>query len=120
MRRRSRRSTWCPAEYCANAARVGEYFIGRLRELQGKFACIGDVRGKGLMLGMELVEDRTTKVPASKLTEKLIRQALPERLLLLSCGQSTIRFMPPLMVTKAHVDEAITILDASLGETLSA
>ncbi len=67
------------SEYCANAARVGEYFIGKLRELQGKYDCIGDVRGKGLMLGMELVEDRTTKVPASKLTEKLIRAVLPER-----------------------------------------
>ena len=84
------------SEYCANAARMGEYFIGKLRELQGKYACIGDVRGKGLMLGMELVEDRTTKVPASKLTEKLIRQCYQNGMLLLSCGQSTIRFMPPL------------------------
>src|SRR5688572_21767856 len=108
------------AEYCANAARVGEYFIGRLRELQGKFACIGDVRGKGLMLGVELVEDRTTKVPASRLTEKLIRQCYQNGMLLLSCGQSTIRFMPPLMVTKENVDEAIAILDASLGETPNA
>jgi 4-aminobutyrate aminotransferase len=78
------------------------------------------VRGKGLMLGMELVEDRTTKVPASKLTEKLIRQCYQNGLLLLSCGQSTIRFMPPLMITKEHVDEAITIVDASLGETQNA
>src|SRR6185295_19036772 len=77
------------SELCANAARMGEYFIGRLRELQGKYACIGDVRGKGLMLGMELVEDRTSKVPAAKLSEKFIRQAYLNGLLLLSCGQST-------------------------------
>jgi 4-aminobutyrate aminotransferase len=108
------------SEYCANAARMGEYFIGRLRELQGKYACIGDVRGKGLMLGMELVEDRTTKVPAAKLAEKLVRQAYLNGMLLLSCGQSTIRFMPPLMVAKEHIDEAIAILDATLGETQSA
>ena len=108
------------SQYCANAARVGEYFIGKLRELQNKYACIGEVRGKGLMLGMELVEDRTTKVPAAKLTEKLIRQCYQNGMLLLSCGQSTIRFMPPLMIDKAHVDEAITILDASLGETQNA
>jgi 4-aminobutyrate aminotransferase len=69
---------------------------------------------------MELVEDRTTKVPATKLTEKLIRQCYLNGMLLLSCGQSTIRFMPPLMVAKEHVDEAVAILDASLGETLSA
>jgi 4-aminobutyrate aminotransferase len=59
-------------------------------------------------------------VPATKLTEKFIRQAYLNGLLLLSCGQSTIRFMPPLMVTKEHVDEAVAILDARLGETLSA
>jgi 4-aminobutyrate aminotransferase len=108
------------SEYCANAARVGEYFIGKLRELQGKYACIGEVRGKGLMLGMELVEDRTTKVPASKLTEKVIRQAYQNGLLLLSCGVSTIRFMPPLMISKGDVDEAIAILDATLTETQNA
>ena len=108
------------SEYCANAARMGEYFIGRLRELQKKYACIGDVRGKGLMLGVELVEDRTTKVPATKLTEQFIRQAYLNGLLLLSCGQSTIRFMPPLMVSKEHVDEAVTILDATFAETQNA
>jgi 4-aminobutyrate aminotransferase len=108
------------SEYCANAARVGEYFIGRLRELQGKHACIGDVRGKGLMLGMELVEDRTTKAPATKLTEKVITRAYQNGMLLLSCGVSTIRFMPPLLVTKEHVDEAITILDATLVESQNA
>jgi 4-aminobutyrate aminotransferase len=103
-------------EYAANAARVGEYFIGRLRELQTKFTCIGDVRGKGLMLGIELVEDRATKVPASRLCERVINQAFRNGMLLLSCGQSTVRFMPPLMITQADIDEAITILTASLEE----
>jgi 4-aminobutyrate aminotransferase len=107
-------------EYCANAARVGDYFLHKLRELQLKHSCIGDVRGKGLMLGMELVEDRNTQVPATQLTEKLIRQCYQNGLLLLSCGQSTIRFMPPLMIAKEHVDEAIAIVDASLGETRNA
>lgn len=105
--------------YAANAARVGEHFIGRLRELQKKFDCIGDVRGKGLMLGMELVEDRKTKVPAVRLCERLITQAYHNGMLLLSCGQSTVRFMPPLLITTADVDEAISILTASLEEVLS-
>lgn len=105
------------SQYCANAARVGEYFSSKLRALQGKFACIGEVRGKGLMLGMELVEDRHTKAPASRLTEKLIRQCYQNGLLLMSCGQSTIRFMPPLLIANEDVDEAIAILEASLGET---
>lgn len=106
-------------EYAANAARVGEHFIKKLRELQGKFACIGDVRGKGLMLGMELVEDRQTKVPAAALCERAITRAYHNGLLLLSCGQSTIRFMPPLMITTADVDEAIAIVGASLEEALA-
>lgn len=106
-------------EYAANAARVGEHFIKKLRELQGKFACIGDVRGKGLMLGMELVEDRQAKVPAAALCERAITRAYHNGLLLLSCGQSTIRFMPPLMITTADVDEAIAIVGASLEEALA-
>ncbi len=103
-------------EYAANAAEVGAYFINQLRDLQGRFACIGHVRGKGLMLGIELVEDRATKVPAARLCDAVITRAFHNGLLLLSCGQSTIRFMSPLMITKAHVDEALVILAASIEE----
>lgn len=106
-------------ELMANAAEVGTYFMNQLRDLQGRFSCIGHVRGKGLMLGMELVEDRNTKVPASKLTDAIITRAYHNGLLLLSCGQSTVRFMAPLMITKANVDEAMTILAASMEEALS-
>lgn len=105
-------------EYAANAAKVGEYFLGRLRELQQRYACIGDVRGKGLMLGAELVEDRATKAPAAKLCDKLITRAFHNGLLLLSCGQSTVRFMPPLLIGESDVDEALKILAASLDEVL--
>jgi len=106
--------------YAANAAQVGEYFQGRLREMQSRFPVIGDVRGKGLMLGMELVEDRATKAPAARLCERVINQAFHNGLLLLSCGQSTVRFMPPLMIRREDVDEALTILTASLEEALAA
>jgi 4-aminobutyrate aminotransferase len=106
-------------EYAANAAQVGEYFIGRLREMQARLPVIGDVRGKGLMLGVELVEDRVTKAPAARLCERVIHQAFRNGLLLLSCGQSTVRFMPPLMIRPGDVDEAITILTASLEEALA-
>ena len=106
-------------EYAANAARVGEYFINKLRELKLRYDCIGDVRGKGLMLGMELVENRSTKTPAADLCERLVTRAYYNGLLLLMCGQSTIRFMPPLMITNADVDEALTILTASLDEVLA-
>ena len=106
-------------EYAANSARVGEYFIGKLRELKLRYDCIGDVRGKGLMLGMELVENRSTKTPAADLCDRLVTRAYYNGLLLLMCGQSTIRFMPPLMITNADVDEALTILTASLDEVLA-
>jgi 4-aminobutyrate aminotransferase len=107
-------------QYMANAAEVGSYFTNKLRDLQSRFACIGHIRGKGLMLGVELVEDRTGKVPAAKLTDAVIHRAFHNGLLLLACGQSTIRFMPPLMITKDHVDEALTIVSASLEEALNA
>jgi len=107
-------------EYAANAAAVGEYFLARLRELQQRFECIGDVRGKGLMIGMELVTDRTTRTPARALSEAVLTRAYHQGLLLLSCGQSTVRFIPPLMINRAHVDEAMGMLEAALGEALAA
>ena len=103
-------------EYAANAAQVGEYFLGRLRELQQRFECIGDVRGKGLMIGMELVTSRATRVPARALCEAVLTRAYHNGLLLLSCGQSTVRFIPPLMINRAHVDEAMTLLERALTE----
>jgi 4-aminobutyrate aminotransferase len=106
------------SEYCANAAAVGEYFMTQLRALESRYDCIGDVRGKGLMIGFELVENRATKTPATKLCDSIITRAFHNGLLLLSCGQSTIRFMPPLMISRADVDEAIGLLVASMEEAL--
>ncbi|HXY98295.1 MAG TPA: acetyl ornithine aminotransferase family protein [Steroidobacteraceae bacterium] len=106
-------------EYAANAASVGEYFIARLRELQQRFACIGDVRGKGLMIGMELVTDRSSRAPAKKLCDAVLTRAFHHGLLLLSCGQSTVRFIPPLMIERSHVDEALTLLEPALKEALA-
>ena len=106
-------------EYMHNAAQVGEYFMGRLRELQQRFDCIGDVRGKGLFIGMELVTDRNSRAPARELADRVITRAFHNRLLLLTCGLSTIRFIPPLMVTRAHVDEAIGMLTQALEEALA-
>jgi 4-aminobutyrate aminotransferase len=106
-------------EYTANAATVGEYFMGRLRELQNRFGCIGDVRGKGLMIGMELVEDRVSRKPARVLADRVLTRAFHNGLLLLSCGVSTVRFIPPLMINRAHVDEAMVLLEAALTEALA-
>jgi 4-aminobutyrate aminotransferase len=105
-------------EYAANAAEVGAHFMERLRELQSRHEAIGEVRGKGLMIGIELVTDRSTKEPARELCDAVLHRAFHNGLILLSCGVSTVRFMPPLMITKDDVDEALTILEASLDEAL--
>ena len=103
-------------DYRANAARVGEYFMRRLEVLAGRHAVIGEVRGRGLMIGMELVTDRATRTPATALCDALVTRAYHNGLILLSCGRSTLRFMPPLMVGEAQVDEALGLLETSLLE----
>jgi 4-aminobutyrate aminotransferase len=99
-----------------NAAETGAYFMQRLADMQSRHEVIGEVRGRGLMIGMELVTDRHSRTPARELCDRFITRAYENGLLLLSCGQSTVRFMPPLCVTKGEIDEAMTILEASLSE----
>ncbi|MGO9512975.1 MAG: acetyl ornithine aminotransferase family protein [Steroidobacteraceae bacterium] len=106
-------------KYCANAAKVGDHFMKKLTALADKYPIIGEVRGKGLMIGMELVTDRASKTPAKKLCDALITRAFHRGLILLSCGQSTVRFMPPLLISEADVDEAVELLVAALEEVLA-
>jgi 4-aminobutyrate aminotransferase len=94
-----------------NATTVGEYFKIKLNELARRFPLIGDVRGLGLMLGVELVKDLTTRIPAPQQRDQIITQAFKRGLLLLGCGESSIRFSPPLIVTKQNVDVAVDILE---------
>jgi 4-aminobutyrate aminotransferase len=107
-------------EYAANAAAVGGYFLERLRELQPKFECMGDVRGKGLMIGVELITDQSSRKPAPALCQRLLTRAFHNGLLLLSCGVSTLRLIPPLTVSRAEVDEALALLQVALSEALAA
>jgi 4-aminobutyrate aminotransferase len=100
----------------ANAAKVGDYFMRSLQAFADKFPVVGEVRGKGLMIGVELVKNRASKEPAKKLCDALITRAYHNGLILLSCGQSTVRFMPPLVIDETDVDEAIALLDRSLAE----
>jgi 4-aminobutyrate aminotransferase len=106
-------------EYAANAARVGAHFMKRLGELARDFPCIGEVRGRGLMIGMELIENDADRTPARALCERVVTRAFHNGLLLLSCGTSTVRFMPPLSVTEAEIDEAVALLRGSLEEALA-
>jgi 4-aminobutyrate aminotransferase len=101
-----------------NAQRQGEYLQLRLRELQARCECIGDVRGMGLMVGMELVEDRVQKTPASELCQRVIQGCFQRGLLLLSCGRSTIRFCPPLVIDAEDIDTSMEILAAVFHDAL--
>ncbi len=102
-------------KYMANAAKIGDFLLAKMHNLADKYPVIGQVRGKGLMIGMEFVQDRHSKVPAKKFVADLIHEAYYNGLLLLPCGESTIRFMPPLMLSQELAEEAITIIDASIA-----
>ncbi|MET0582215.1 MAG: acetyl ornithine aminotransferase family protein [Pseudoxanthomonas sp.] len=102
-----------------NAATVGAHFMGRLRELAQAYPCIGEVRGHGLMIGMELIEDDGARTPARRLCDDIVTRAFHNGLLLLSCGVSTVRFMPPLNVSVQEIDEAVAMLKASIDEAMA-
>jgi 4-aminobutyrate aminotransferase len=105
--------------FMQNAATVGAHFQSRLRELATRHAVIGEIRGKGLMIGMELITDPASRKAAPELCDRLVTRAYHNGLMLLSCGKSTVRFMPPLAVTVAQIDEAVEILEASLVEAIA-
>jgi len=104
------------AELMANAKIRGEYLMTELRELQKSMECMGDVRGKGLMVGVELVKDRDTKERATDWRNEVIQKAFQKGLLLLGCGENTIRFSPALTVTVEEIDACLSIFEESLRE----
>ena len=101
-------------EYMQNAAEVGQYALDALSEIQTRHPSMGDVRGKGLMIGVEFVKDRETKEPAKQLTELVIHRAFERGMLMLSCGQSVIRVAPPLSISKSEVDEGLIIFEEAI------
>ena len=105
--------------YMDNAAKMGEYFMGKLRGMARDYPCIGDVRGRGLMIGMELIEPGPDRAPARALCDAMITRGYHNGIILLSCGVSTLRFMPPLNVSAGEIDEAVEILRVSLDEALA-
>jgi 4-aminobutyrate aminotransferase len=102
--------------YIANAARMGEYVLGRLGEWPSKHPIVGDVRGRGLMIGIELVKDQETREPNPEARHKIIQRAFREGLLILGCGESTIRLMPPLVVEREQADFALDVLERCIVE----
>jgi 4-aminobutyrate aminotransferase len=100
----------------ANAADVGAHMLAGLEALADKHPLIGDVRGRGLMIGVELVRDRQTKERATDERDAVVLAAFRRGLLLLGAGKNAIRFSPPLVLTRAQADVAIRIFDEALTE----
>jgi 4-aminobutyrate aminotransferase len=103
-------------EYIANAAARGEQLRQGLRQLQGRFAEIGEVRGLGLMTAMDIVKSRDTAVADPALRDEIVQAAFQRGLLLLGCGEGALRFCPPLCIAPAQVDAALHILTEVLAE----
>jgi 4-aminobutyrate aminotransferase len=99
---------------------MGERLLAGLHKLQERYPAIGDVRGRGLMIGIEFVKDRTTKEPDPDLVERLVQGAFKRGLLLLGAGKSALRLAPPLVVDEYDVDTGLAILDESLKEASGA
>ena len=103
------------SQYLANAAEVGQYTLDALEEIQARHPSIGDVRGKGLMIGVEFVQNRETKEPAKHLSDRVVELGFERGLLLLSCGKSVIRVAPALSITRSEIDEGLQIFEEAVG-----
>jgi 4-aminobutyrate aminotransferase len=99
-----------------NARKMGKRLIAAMRELAERHPAIGDVRGLGLMVGVEFVKDRTTREPARELVEDLVQRAFKRGLLILGAGRSSLRLAPPLIVDEYDVDTAVGMIDEILDE----
>lgn len=104
------------SEYVGNAARMGEYIMKRIANWPQKHSIVGHVRGRGLMVGVELVKNQKTREPHPVARQKVLESAFGQGLLLLGCGESTVRMCPPLIVEQKHVDPALDILERCIAE----
>jgi 4-aminobutyrate aminotransferase len=103
-------------EAIANAAKIGDYMQQRMKSWVDKYEIVGDVRGLGLMIGVEIVKDKKTKALAGKERDRIVDQLCFERgLLMLGCGETTIRLSPPLIITTEQADIAMDILEECIS-----
>jgi len=94
-----------------NATKLGAYITKRLEELKERSGIVGDVRGKGLMIGMEIVEKKETRKPAHEKAEEIMVYSWKRGVAVITCGVSTIRIVPPLNITSELVDSALEIIE---------
>ena len=103
-------------ELMENAALQGKYLKNGLLELQKSHECMGDVRGLGLMIAVELVRDRAGKKPDKAVRDKIIQNSFHKGLLLLGCGENSIRFCPALTVNSEEIDTCLAIFEEAVKE----
>jgi 4-aminobutyrate aminotransferase len=102
--------------FMENAARVGQRMMDRLNEIMADHPTMGNVRGKGLMIGIELVKDKGTKESAPELRNEVVQRAFEKGLLILGCGPNTVRFMPALNISQEIADEGLAIFEEAFTE----
>ncbi len=102
-------------EYMQNARVVGEYTLKRLQAMMAEHESIGDVRGLGLMIGVDFVKNKETREPNKKIRDRVVDLAFEYGMLMLGCGESTIRLAPPLSISQAEMEEALEIFDLVIG-----
>ncbi|HEY6292794.1 MAG TPA: acetyl ornithine aminotransferase family protein [Terriglobia bacterium] len=105
--------------YMANAARMGELILTRTSDWRERHKIVGDIRGRGLMIGIEFVRDQKTKAKAPDLRNRIVQMAFHKGLLVLGSGDTTLRLCPPLIIDEGHVEFALRTLDACITEVES-
>ena len=97
-----------------NAAEVGEYTLDALSEIMTRHTSIGQVRGKGLMLGIEFVKNRESKMPASDLRDRIVDKAFYNGLITLGSGKNSVRIAPPLNISQDLINEGLQMLEDAI------
>jgi 4-aminobutyrate aminotransferase len=104
-------------ELIDNAARIGDHMMDRMKSWPQRFTHAGDVRGLGLMLACELVKDKQSREPFPDLRDRVVQRAFERGVLILGAGTSSLRFSPPLTISKDQADFAMEVLEDCLNES---
>ncbi len=99
-----------------NASKQGTHILARLKEMEQRYEIIGDVRGKGLMIGVEIVKSKETKEPGIEEAKAIMQKCFQRGLALITCGNSTIRLIPPLTISRELVDTGLEIFEGAVKE----
>jgi 4-aminobutyrate aminotransferase len=99
-----------------NARKMGEYIFARTADWTNKFKIVGDVRGKGLMVGIEFVRDQRTKERAGDLRNAIVDSAFHKGLLVLGAGENSLRLSPPLLIDEEQADFALLTLEECIRQ----